>query len=322
MTVKEIKEHVLNGEEVSRDEVLQTLLPAELEELCASADAIRQHFCGNDFDLCAVINAKSGKCSEDCKFCAQSSFYHTGTKEYALLNDDDIFNDAAALAAKGVLRYSIVTSGRNLTDAEVDSLCITLRRLVKIKGMSFCASLGLLTYDQLLKLKQAGLTHIHNNLETSRRFFPSVCTSHTIDDKIATLTAARKAGLRLCSGGIFGLGETMEDRVDMALELRKLGVNSVPLNVLNPIPGTPFGENPKLSIEELRRTVALYRFILPKAFLRLAGGRALFADKGRSCLLSGANASITGNMLTTYGISVENDMQIIRELGYTPVLRD
>jgi biotin synthase len=236
--------------------------------------------------------------------------------DYPLLSQDAILREAKYNQSQGILRYSVVASGRVLTDAEVDEICMSYRTVRENCPIALCGSLGLLTYNQFVKLKAAGVTRYHNNLETSRRYFPSICTTHTYDDKIATLTAARQAGLELCSGGIMGLGETMEDRIDMALDLRGLGVESVPVNILNPIKGTPLEHQPVLSNDELRRIIAIYRFIMPHSFLRLAGGRGLLPDKGRSAFLSGANATISGNMLTTSGISVKDDMQMLSELGF------
>lgn len=218
------------------------------------------------------------------------------------------------------MRFSLVTSGEKLTDKEVDDVCKAVAAIKEQTNISVCASLGLLSFEQFAHLKAAGIERIHNNLETSRRFFPHVCTTHSYDDKIDVLKTARSAGMDLCSGGIIGLGETMEDRIDLALTVRELGVRSVPVNVLNPIQGTPFENNPKLSDEEIRRTVAIFRFILPDASIRLAGGRGLMADKGRGCFSSGANAAITGDMLTTSGVTIENDMKILDELGYRPEL--
>ncbi|MDO5311347.1 MAG: biotin synthase BioB, partial [Clostridia bacterium] len=183
-------------------------------------------------------------------------------------------------------------------------------------GISVCISFGLLDKDQYRRLKEAGVTRVHNNLETSRRNFPNICTTHTFDDKLRAIRAAQAAGLSVCSGGIMGLGETVEDRIDMALTLRELGIKSVPVNMLNPIPGTPFESNEKLTEEDMRRIVAVYRFILPSASIRLAGGRGLLPDKGKGCFTSGANAAISGDMLTTAGITTKTDMELLSELGY------
>ena len=183
-------------------------------------------------------------------------------------------------------------------------------------GISPCASLGLLSREEFTLLKEAGLERVHNNLETSRRYFPEVCSTHTYDDKLQAIRNAQAAGLEVCSGGILGMGETVEDRVDMALELRRLGIRSVPLNLLNPIPGTPFAGRRPLPAEEMRKSAALFRWILPRAEIRLAGGRGLLPDKGRACFASGANAAITGDMLTTAGITVETDRKMLREMGF------
>lgn len=306
---------VMEGGAVSSQEALE-LYHQPLEELCQRADAIRHHFCGNRFDLCAIVNGKSGRCSEDCRFCAQSACNHTGAAEYPLLSPQKLTEQAKKQEAQGVLRYSIVTSGRRLSEAEVDALCQAIRQIKRETGIYVCVSVGLLDISQFRKLKEAGAERAHNNLETSRRNFPNICTTHTFDEKAEAIRAAQEAGLSVCSGGIMGLGETVEDRIDMAQSLRELGVKSVPLNMLNPIPGTPLAQNEKLQEAEMRRIAAVYRFILPDASIRLAGGRGLLPDKGKSCFQSGANAAITGDMLTTAGITVQTDRTMLQELGY------
>lgn len=310
-----VRDRVLSGGVVDRPTALW-LYDQPLDGLCACADEIRRHFCGNGFDLCTIVNAKSGRCPENCKFCAQSAHNHTGAEQYPLLSADEIVAHAKENARQGVLRYSIVTSGRRLSDGEVDQVCAAVRRIRAETPLAVCISGGLLNQAQFARLKDAGVTRVHNNLEASRRFFPFVCTTHTFDDKVAAIHAAHAAGLTVCSGGIMGLGETPADRIDMALTLRELGVKSVPVNLLNPIPGTPFANNPRLTADDLRRIVAVYRFILPDAAIRLAGGRGLLPDKGRSCFLSGANAAISGDMLTTAGITTATDRALLAELGY------
>lgn len=316
MTYSEILGNkIINGGEITREEALK-LYEQPLEELCQNADEIRKHFCSDGFDICTIINGKSGHCSENCRFCAQSAHNHTGVTEYSLLPTEEIVTQAKIDDKQGVLRYSIVTSGKHLSDLEVLQMCEAVRRIKSETGISVCISFGLLDETQYRKLKEAGVSRVHNNLETSRRNFPNICTTHTFDDKIAAIRAAQAAGLSVCSGGIMGLGETVEDRIDMALTLRELGIKSVPVNMLNPIPGTPLEQNKKLTVADMRRIVAVYRFILPDASIRLAGGRGLLEDKGRSCFISGANAAISGDMLTTSGITVETDMKLIKELGY------
>jgi len=313
--VEIIGDKVLAGEQITKDEALR-LYEQPLEELCSKADQIRKHFCSNGFDICTIINGKSGKCSENCKFCAQSAHNHTGAAEYPLLSAEEITAQAKLNDSYGVLRYSIVTSGRHLTDEEVDKMCDAVRRIKSETNISVCVSFGLLDEKQYRKLKEAGVTRVHNNLETSERNFANICTTHTFRDKVKAIRAAQAAGLTVCSGGIMGLGETPEDRIDMALTLRELGISSVPVNMLNPIPGTPMGDNKRLTLEDMQRIVAVYRFILPDASIRLAGGRGLMKDKGESCFKSGANAAISGDMLTTAGITVETDMKLVKGLGY------
>ena len=314
--VEKLKDKVLAGGEVTREEALG-LMDAPLEALSQAADQLREHFCGDRFDLCTIVNGKCGKCSEDCKYCAQSAHYHTSLEEsYPLLSTEELVKGAAENKRQGVLRYSIVTSGRKLSHREVDQVCESIRAIREQVGIAVCVSFGLLGEEAFRKLKEAGASRVHCNLESSRRYFPQVCTTHTYDEKIETMKAARRAGLSVCSGGIIGLGETMEDRIDMVLTARELGVKSVPVNLLNPIPGTPYEHNPVLTEDELRRVVAIFRFLIPDGNIRLAGGRGLLEDKGARCFCSGANAAISGDMLTTAGITVERDLEMLRKLGY------
>jgi len=312
---EDLKQKVFDGEDVSKEEALK-LYSEPLSELCSAADEIRRHCCGEGFDICTIINGKSGKCSEDCKFCAQSAHYHAEADEYPLMDTEEIVRQAKYNADRGVLRYSIVTSGKRLSDDELERMCGAIRAIRESVDIEVCVSFGLLNENQYRKLKAAGVHRVHNNLETSEKNFPNVCTTHTFADKIAAIQAAQRAGMNVCSGGIMGIGESIEDRIDMALTLRRLGIRSVPVNMLNPIQGTPYGKNDKLTNDEMRRIVAVYRFILPKASIRLAGGRGLMEDKGKSCFQSGANAAISGDMLTTAGYSIETDMALLADLGY------
>ncbi len=312
----ELKNQVINGKQISKEEA-SILLHANLETLCKSANEIRAFFCKDAFDICTITNGKSGGCPENCKFCAQSAHYKEAqAKVYPLLNKEQIVKEAKYNADKGILRYSIVTSGRRLSKKEIDEICKSYKEIKNTCDISLCASHGLLDYEDFIKLKEAGVVRYHNNLETSRRYFPSVCTTHTYDEKIATIQAAQKAGMDVCSGGIIGMGETMEDRLDMAFELRNLGVKSVPINILNPIEGTPFGKNAVLTDEEILRVTAIFRFILPDSALRLAGGRGLLTDKGKALFQSGSNAAISGDMLTTMGVTITEDMEMLAELNY------
>lgn len=317
--VQRLKEKVLRGEKIGREEAV-SLVDAELEELCVAANELREHFCQNGFDICTIINGKSGRCSENCKYCAQAGCHATSAEEYPLLPTEKIVEEARHNAEQGVLRYSIVTSGRRLNQKEVEQVCESIRAIKQEVGIEVCVSFGLLEEEDFVKIKEAGASRVHNNLESSQRYFPEICTTHTFEDKVAAIKAAKRAGLSVCSGGIMGLGETMEDRIDMALSLRELEIYSVPVNMLNPIPGTPLEHQKILSEEEMCRIIAIYRFILPEASIRMAGGRGLLEDKGVKCFQSGANAAISGDMLTTSGITVEKDMEMLDRLGYVPKL--
>lgn len=317
--IRQLQETIYQGGRLEKEEIMP-LEQAPLEELCRAADEIRRHFCKDRFDLCTIINGKCGKCSEDCKYCAQSAHYVTACGEsYPLLSTEKIVEQAKRSAAQGVLRYSVVTSGRRLSEAEIGQVCESIRAVRREAGIEVCVSFGLLGEADFVKIKEAGASRVHCNLETSRRYFPQVCTTHTYADKIETLRAAKRAGLDVCSGGIMGLGETMEDRIDMALTARELGVTSIPVNVLNPIPGTPYENSQTLTNEEVRRIVAMFRFALPDTAIRLAGGRGLLSDKGAKCFAGGANAAISGDMLTTAGITVETDMALLEQMGYTVI---
>lgn len=321
LKINELTTKIYAGQEITKREALE-LYNHPLEELCTAANEIRLHYCGNKFDICTIINGKSGKCSENCKFCAQSSFYETDTKAYPFLAKKELIEQARYNYERGVLRYSIVTSGRALNNRELAYACDAFRAIKSEVGIEVCASFGLLNVEQFRMLKAAGVHRIHNNLETSRKHFPNVCTTHTYDDKLASIRAAMAAGIRVCSGGLMGMGETVEDRIDMGMELRNLGISSVPINILSPIQGTPYESLSILTNEEMRRIIAVYRFLLPTASIRMAGGRGLLEDKGRLCFQSGANAAISGDLLTTSGMTIETDMKLLDELNYMPTLWD
>lgn len=317
MTVTEQwKEKVLSGGQITKEEAMQ-LLSEPLEEVTAAADEIRQKVCGNGFDICTIVNGKCGRCSEDCKYCAQSAHYQASCPEsYPLLSTEELVKDARKNKEQNVLRYSIVTSGKALSDREIRQVCESIREIRRQVGIEVCVSFGLLKEEQFRLLREAGAARAHCNLESSRRFFREICTTHSYQEKIDTIKAAKRAGLSVCSGGILGLGETAEDRIDMVLTARELGVKSIPVNVLNPIPGTPYEHNPILTKEEVCRYTAVFRFLIPDASIRLAGGRGLLGDKGEACFQSGANAAISGDMLTTSGISTETDRKLLKRLGY------
>lgn len=317
MDLHTLKHKIVNNKLIRREEV-EVLLQTDLDQLCQAADDIRRHFQGTQFDICTIVNAKSGRCSEDCSYCAQSRHYQQDSvPSFDLLSTAELVADAKRQAEQGVLRYSIVTSGRRLPKADIERVAEAIRAIIRSVDIQVCVSLGLLDQSDFEKLKAAGASRFHCNLETSERFFPQICRSHSFSDKLDTLKAARAAGLDICSGGIIGLGESMPDRIDMLFQLRALGVHSVPINLLNPIPGTPLEHQPILDYSELRRVIALARFILPTAWIRLAGGRSLLPDRGEAAFRSGANAVITGDMLTTSGITPTRDIAMLETLGFT-----
>jgi biotin synthase len=316
MSLQQLRDKIINGYLITKKDAL-TLVTAPLETLVKCANEIREYFCGRNFELCSIFNGKCGSCTEDCKFCVQSAKYNTGVTIIPLVTDKDVLiKDACFNEQKGIKRFSIVTSGRGLNADETKEVCENYKAIKNGCNILLCASHGILTYDQLLMLKNAGVTRIHCNIETSRNFFTNVCTTHTYDQRTETIKSAKKAGLEVCSGGIFGLGETWNDRIDMAFDLRELGTVSVPINILRPIKGTPLENNKPISAEEVQRIVAIFRFILPSTSIRMGAGRGLMDDKGQAVFLAGANACISGDMLTTSGVHVDEDVPMLRKLGF------
>ena len=316
VSLERLEAQALTGEGVSREAALWLYREVPLDVWAASAQRIRKTRCGEEADLCTIINAKSGRCSENCAFCAQSAHHCTDVTSYPLLDTEAVLKEARYNSARGVHRFALVTAGRTLSDDEVEAVCETVKRLRAETPLAICVSGGLLNREQFARLKAAGVTRIHNNLEASEAHFPKLCTTHTFADKVRAIRDAQAVGLSVCSGGIFGTGESVEDRIDMAFSLRELGIRSVPINMLNPIAGTPLATQPLLDSETMARIVAVYRFILPDAQLRLAGGRGRLADFGNRAFLGGANAMITGDMLTTTGTTIESDVTMLRNFGF------
>ena len=310
-----LAEKIIDGCRLTRQDDLHFFLQEPLEELMTGAGILQKHFCGNHVDLCTIINGRSGRCSENCKYCAQAACHHTGIDEYPFLSQEEIIANALENQKAGVNRFAIVTSGRALGGREFDQAIAAYEKMRDTLSIGLCASHGIITREQFQRLRAAGVTSYHHNIETSRRFFPQICTSHTYDDRIKTIKIAQEEGLCVCSGGIIGMGETWEDRLDMAVSLAELHIMSIPINALMPIKGTGLESQPRLAPEEILRTIALFRYINPEANIRLAAGRKLLPENGASAFLHGASASITGNMLTTSGTTIKEDLALLDKLG-------
>ena len=286
-----------------------------LAELMRQALATKLARRGTSFSLCSIINAKSGRCSEDCHFCAQSAHYQTEAPVYPLLGKAPILAAAHEAKKNGASRFSLVTSGRGLASDDLPRVLEIIRAIRKEVGIKVCASLGILGETELEQLKEAGVSRYHHNLESSREFFPQVCTTHSFADRVATIKAAQNVGLSVCSGGIFGLGESEADRLSMAMSLVECGIDSVPINILIPLPGTPCAGLPPLAITEILRSIALYRLILPQAAIRLAAGReSALGDFLSSAFMAGADGMMIGGYLTQRGRSPEADLQFAEDI--------
>lgn len=315
--IDNLGDRVISGHSITKTEALQisTIQKTEMFDLFAAANKIRQAFRGDSVDLCAIVNAKSGACPEDCSYCAQSSRSTTEAAVYPLINKNAVIEKAKEARDAGVKRFCIVTSGRKIGENELKEICSMIKDIRGI-GLLPCSTLGLLNKDELKFLKDSGLERYHHNLETSERFFPEICRTHTYSDKLNTIDAAMSAGISVCSGGIFGMGETWEDRIDMAFKLKELGTDSVPINYLIPVKGTPLGEQDMLNPFEALKIVSLYRFILPQKQIRICGGRMQVLGEFNSMVfMAGADSLLTGNYLTTTGRTFSNDQLLIKDYG-------
>lgn len=292
-----------------------TMKGAEIYELLNIANKLRIEHRGSKVDLCSIVNAKSGACPEDCSFCAQSAHSRTDTKVYPLLEKEEILNAALSAKENEARRFCIVTSGDKASASELDRICDIVSEISRM-GLLPCATLGMLDEYQLSRLKDAGLHRYHHNLETSEAFFTEICTTHTYKDKLRTIDCAKSLGLSVCSGGIFGLGESWEDRIDMAFAIRDTGADSVPINFLSPIAGTPLGSKEALSPMEALKIIAIYRIIMPDREIRICGGRhSTLRGLVSHVFLAGADGLLIGNYLTTSGGNPAEDIYMIKDMG-------
>ncbi len=317
--VELLKQKVLNGESIDQLEAKALLNWPNKEELYAASNEIRIHNHGYAMDMCSILNARSGKCSEDCKWCSQSAFHKTNIEEYELVDLKEAEEMAESNAEKGVHKFSLVTSGRAISNHNLDKLCGVYKSIKRNTSIRLCASMGLLKKEQLQKLKESGVEHYHCNIETAPSFFSELVSSHTMEEKTQTIKQAQAIGMEVCSGGIIGMGETPEQRIEMAFTLRQLNILSIPINVLTPIKGTQLEGMKKLSDEEILTTFALFRFINPKAKIRMAAGRNLFAHIQEKALAAGVNAALVGDFLTTIGSNINQDKEIFTKAGFSIV---
>ena len=317
--IKKLKDKVLSGGHLSEREAFSLLKTTDKEALYKASGEITKHFCKNKFDMCSIINARSGKCPEDCKWCAQSGHYKTHINTYYLIDREECQKQATLAFQQKIHHLGLVTSGRKVQGELLTRVCDLYKHISSINtNTRFCASLGLLDKQELSLLLATGVKRYHCNLETAPSYFPTLCSTHTQEEKIKTIRAAQEIGMEVCSGGIIGMGETAEQRIELAFILKQLNIHSIPINILQPIPGTPLEQTAPLSPDEILTTIALFRFINPDAYLRLAGGRAqLSQDTLKKALMIGINSSIVGDMLTTVGSKVAEDNKLFTNCGYS-----
>lgn len=319
MEIKELKNKILGGRDITAEEALALADMAESnrEELWDAAREITEALCPRDFDSCSIVNARSGKCSENCKWCAQSGHFNTNIDTYPLISREECMRVADMNRRAGVKRFSLVTSGRKMAGRDLERACEYYAEMKQQGGLGLCASMGLLSREELQKLKDAGVTRYHCNLEAAPSYFGELCTTHSVEDKINTINTARELGMEVCSGGIIGMGENVRQRVELALELRRVEPHSIPINVLSPIKGTPLENVPLISEEEVVDAVALFRFVHPRSVLRFAGGRARLSRETKlKCLRVGLSGGVVGDLLTTLGSTVAEDKAMAEECGY------
>ncbi len=308
----------LDGGAPSWDEALSVLTSGddELLEVLGAAFRLRRVYHGRDVRIHVLKNAKSGLCPEDCAFCSQSVHFPTGVERYPLQSVEELVAGARAAAAMGAVKYCMVTSTRGPSERDLDVVCEAVRRIKSELNLNVCTSLGLLREGQAERLAAAGVTRFNHNLESSRNHFGEICQTHSYDDRIATVRAVRAAGMEACCGGIMGMGETLEDRVQLAFQLRELDVESIPVNFLDPRPGTPLGHLPRLTPQDCLRALAMFRFVNPSRDIRVAGGREVNLRHLQPLALYPANSLFCNGYLTTGGQGPEADLAMIADAGF------
>ena len=320
----ELGRRVLDGGSISRDDAMALFnleSTSDIFALMSWANRIREHFKGNKIHLCSIVNAKAGACSENCSFCAQSSFHQTGSPRYGFVDPEPVMEAADEANRNRVTAVGLVAAWKGINEGPMlDEVCDRIRELKASGKTRPDASLGIIKDQKVAdRLKEAGLECYGHNLESSKRFFPQHCTTHTYEDRVGTIGYLKKAGIKICSGGIIGMGETREDRCDLAFSLKEIGANVVPINILNPIKGTAFENVPPLPPMEILKTIACFRFILPRQEIMIAGGRTVnLRDMQSMVFTAGASALMVGNYLTTLNQSVEKDLQMLKDLGLDP----
>ena len=316
-------EIALKGQSISSDKALQleSFTHEELDYLFIGTDRIRDKFKGEDVKICSIVNAKSGRCVEDCSFCAQSSSFQTDAPETELMSVEEMVAAAKEAEAFGANEFSIVASGTKMDDRkELDKVIAAVRRIKAETKLETCCSLGLMELDDLKELKAAGLDRCHHNLETAASFFNKIVTTHTYEDEVKAVQNAKEAGLQVCVGGIFGMGETFAQRVELAFSIRELGTQSLPINFLKPIDGTGLDHLETIEYYDALKTIALLRLVLPKIDLFVCGGREeVMTDKQEQLFSAGANGILGGNYLTTKGQDPKRDIEMIQSLGLRPI---
>lgn len=312
-----MKKKIIEGYRLSYIEAMRIQDEYSNSELFTLANDLRKHFQGQKLSTCMIKNAKSGSCSEDCKWCAQSKFHNTGISVFPLVDYDNTLAEVQYAETVGVEMFGLVASGRRVSQREVGQLTEIYKKLSSATpNIKLCSSLGLLSKDDLKKLYESGVRRYHCNIETAPSYFDRLCTTHTIEEKVATIKAAQEVGMSICSGGIIGMGETMEQRIEMAVFLQSLKVDSIPINLLQPIANTPLEGATPLNDNEILRTFAIFRIINPQADIRFAGGRMRIKHIQKQAFGTGVSGAMLGNLLTTIGSGVEEDLELFEELGY------